>query len=100
MLKYLENKEEKIFAYLTNSTTSIFKNEEFFEYKYIFTECTFLDDVDCCDFKHTCWKDLEPIIKLHPNNMFLLIHFSMRYSEDIIKSFFNKVNFKNITVIL
>jgi ribonuclease Z len=78
---------------------SSFQNEEIFKYKTIIVECTFILDDDihhAIAKKHIHWLHLEPYIKAHPDNDFILIHFSPRYKQTDIKEFFDKVNFPNI----
>jgi ribonuclease Z len=73
---------------LCDTTTSIYEeHKQIFDYKWIICECTFLD-ADTYDLakksKHTHWFDLRDIIVAHPENMFILIHFSMRYDHIVI----------------
>jgi ribonuclease Z len=61
-------------------------------------ECTFIDFLDkktsssssslAKSKQHIHWAGLESIVKLYPKTVFILIHFSLRYSdEDIIQGF-------------
>jgi ribonuclease Z len=72
-------------AYLCDTCETIYdKHQEIFNYPYIMAECTFLEDETyelAKQSKHTHWKNLEKIINAHPNNTFILIHFSMRYDD-------------------
>ena len=38
---------------------------------------------------HIYWGDLLPIVKSHPKNQFILIHFSTRYTDEFITEFFD-----------
>lgn len=97
---------EPILAYLTDTTTNIFtKYPELLTYPYIMTECTFLPiDNDKTDkeiqlansAKHTHWNYLYPIIKSHPEIIFVLIHFSYRYTNDELIHFRDTITDKNI----
>lgn len=75
---------------MCDTTHKVFEmNPEIFKYRNIIVECTFLDDktMDLAhESKHTHWKDLKEIIINHPHNNFILIHFSMRYSDQDILS--------------
>ena len=71
------------------------------EHTTIVTECTFLYDDEMSyersqKTKHTHWKDLQPMIALHPNTMFYLIHFSLKYSTLEIRNFFLQQGYDNI----
>ena len=69
------------------------RNPDLFLYKSIIVECTFLDDDDMIQAlrtKHCHWKTLKPIIESHPQNNFILYHFSTRYKPEDIIFFFNK----------
>lgn len=73
------------FAFLCDTTTKVFElNPELFDYPSIAIECTFFDEETiniAKESKHTHWKDLKPIVEIHPEITFILIHFSMRYSD-------------------
>lgn len=66
-------------------------NQDIFKYPIIMVECTFILE---CDYlkakekKHMHWNDLEPIIRSHPNNNFILYHFSKKYTRESIDEFF------------
>lgn len=82
------------FIYVGDTTESFFTiNPSVFEYKSIIIECTFLEDCDveqAVTTKHCHWKKLKPIIVSHPSVIFILYHFSCRYSPEYIKNFFSK----------
>ena len=45
-----------------------------------------------------CWTDLRPFVLKHQENMFVLNHFSLKYSNTEIKSFFeNEIKIHEIT---
>lgn len=77
-------------VFLCDTTPSIFSRlPELFKYPNIVVECTFLEPESrdlCREAKHTHWHDLEPIIRAHPDNFFILIHFSMRYENVSVES--------------
>ncbi|CAF1250050.1 unnamed protein product [Didymodactylos carnosus] len=81
-----------ILAYLGDTTPLVFAQEpDIFQYKYIMIECTYLYSEDlelAMKNKHSCFTQLKEIITSHPENTFILIHFSLRYSAEEIRSFF------------
>mmetsp|Transcript_8730 Transcript_8730/g.9453 ORF Transcript_8730/g.9453 Transcript_8730/m.9453 type:complete len:299 (-) Transcript_8730:13-909(-) len=86
-----ESVTDNFLIYLGDSTHAVFANPQVFAYRIIVCECTFLkeDDIELADqHKHTAWPNLIPIIKAHPDNTFVLVHFSLRYSEEEINQFF------------
>lgn len=97
---------ENVLAYITDTSTDVFsKQPELFTYQYIFVECTFLPinekNVEkeiklANEAGHTHWNLLYPIMQLHPEITFVLIHFSHRYSIDELTKFKSTVIDKNI----
>jgi ribonuclease Z len=72
-----------------------------FDYPVIITECTFLDDAELARAQrvgHTVWSQLRPIVEAHPENLFVLTHFSLRHSDLEIVEFFEKVKLDNVLV--
>ena len=83
-----------IITYLTDTTIQVFDDHNIFKYKNIIVECTILEEEfkeSAYNHKHIYWGDLLPIIKSHPENNFILIHISIRYNNEDIISFFDKV---------
>jgi ribonuclease Z len=76
----------------------------------VITECTFLienPEIDvatrCERDGHTCWElGLEEVVLANPQTTFVLIHFSLRYSEEEIFAYFRKraeaVNIRNVVI--
>ncbi|KKA29336.1 hypothetical protein TD95_001927 [Thielaviopsis punctulata] len=57
----------------------------------VIVECSFLyaeHIAQARKTKHVYWGDLEPIIRKWPKTTFVLMHFSMRYSDKEIRDFF------------
>lgn len=78
-----------VLAYLLDTTSKVFDQEQVFQFPLIVTEATFLMEDDISDArqkKHTHLFDLLPIILEHPDNKFVLTHFSLRYTDDEILS--------------
>lgn len=63
-------------------------------------ECTFIADEDLYQeikTKHIHWILLQQVISVHPQNHFILYHFSLSYTE-FIKEFFNTYSYTNVTL--
>jgi ribonuclease Z len=59
--------------------------------KVVITECSFLREehrAQADKTKHTIWADLEPVVRRWPRTVFVLTHFSLRYSDDEVRRFF------------
>lgn len=68
-----------------------FAQSDIFKYKNIMVECTFVHDdhlQNARDNQHMHWRDLKPIIESHPDNNFILYHFSRRYKTSYLEKFF------------
>lgn len=87
--------EYNLFCYLGDTTIEVFNDISIFNFCTIIVECTFLYDehLEMAKEKtHMHWSQLQPIILTHPNNFFILYHFSTRYSDKNILYFFeNKI---------
>ncbi|KAH8666552.1 beta-lactamase-like protein [Xylariales sp. PMI_506] len=58
----------------------------------VITECSFLYEEhrgQAEKTKHTMWSDLEKVIRRWPQTTFILMHFSLRYTEKEIRQFFH-----------
>jgi len=88
---------KKKFSYVLDTGIEIFeKNPFLLEYPVAIVECTFLldnnDELEqAIKKKHIHWNQLKPYVVQNPNVLFILVHFSQRYSDSQIKTFFNKV---------
>lgn len=88
-----------LMAYLCDTTSKIFENPEILTFPYIIVECTFLYDHEKeIVRKHIHWIDIRDIISENKQCMFILIHFSMRYSKSEIKEFFSDKTTDNMYV--
>ena len=96
--------EVPLVCYLGDTTHEVFEkkgNEKIFEYPNIIVECSFLekdDMIEATKRHHMHWDLLKEIIEKHPDCHFILIHFSLRYSDSEIEKFFTDKLFKNMTV--
>lgn len=97
-IEFAEEREFPIFCYLGDSTAKVFENFDYAKYPNIICECTYINSDDDKEKtnKHTHWEELEPIIRSHPDNMFILYHFSQRYSSVEIYAFFDKMGCPNL----
>jgi len=84
---------EPILTFLCDTTPQVFEDPAIFTYPTIIVECTNLYDEHehyAVANKHICWTQIRDIVIEHPDNLFVLIHFSMRYSWEEIDEFFEK----------
>ena len=79
-------------AFVWDTTVHILKSSpEILKYPTVMIECTFLyeDDYEqSITKKHIHWKSLRPYIIANPDTLFVLVHFSLRYTEQDIATFF------------
>lgn len=100
-----EQIEEAVLVFLGDTTHEVFdKHAEILQqHDTIMVECTFgLDNPDDNDddekvrqsharaeeTQHMHWDNLRPIVQSHPDTLFLLIHFSLKYSALFLRRFF------------
>ena len=65
------------------------------------SECTYLQDneLELAEKNgHTHYQQLKPLIEANKNTTIVLTHFSARYSDKDILSFFDKENQSNVIV--
>jgi ribonuclease Z len=86
--------EYPLFCYICDTTTKVLETYAGIiqKHKNIFIECSYLYDeheklVD--ENKHVHWKRLMPYVKKYSDKLFILFHFSKRYTNDQIRKFFN-----------
>ncbi len=87
-------------VFVWDTTINVFKtNPGLLKYGVIMIECSFLydDDFDqSLTKKHIHWKSLKPYVIGNSHITFVLIHFSLRYTEQDIASFFKKEGLSNV----
>lgn len=57
----------------------------------VVTECSFLypeHEEQARRTKHTCWRELEGVVRKWRGTTFVLMHFSLRYSDEEVRRFF------------
>ena len=92
----------KQFVFMGDTTTKVFElHPEVFEFPVIFIECTLFGDgleEKAEKTTHVHWNLLKPYVKQHPECLFMLIHFSLRWNESQIEEYFTQESIKeNIT---
>jgi ribonuclease Z len=90
---------EKAIVFVWDTKIEVFQNKEILEYPVVMVECTFFkeDELEVSKEKsHIHWNDLKPIVLEHPEIMFVLVHFSMRYKEQEIIDFFENEDLRNV----
>lgn len=86
--------EFPFFLYLGDTSRQILETERIYAYSTIMIECTFIleEEIQQAEMtQHMHWNDLMPVIRSHPENFFILYHFSQRYKPNEIQEFFAKV---------
>ncbi|KAK4460317.1 beta-lactamase-like protein [Cladorrhinum samala] len=95
-----------VFGFMGDTTTKVFEEEEngggggpmeaALErgIKVVITECSFLWEehrAQAEKTKHTIWGDLEKVVRRWPGTVFVLMHFSMRYTNEDVARFFKEM---------
>ncbi|KAG8160170.1 hypothetical protein KVR01_009706 [Diaporthe batatas] len=86
-----------VFAFLGDTTAATLASEPQWlrdGIPVVITECSFLHEehrAQSIKTKHTIWSDLEGIIRKWPRTTFVLTHFSLRYSDEAVRQFFDKM---------
>ena len=88
-------KEESYLCFMGDTTAKVFQDyPEILNYhKILVVECSFIDEKSgerAKTTKHMHWDDLRPIVASHPETMFVLIHFSLKYSTLSLRLFFHR----------
>ncbi|KAK3899505.1 beta-lactamase-like protein [Staphylotrichum tortipilum] len=85
-----------VFAFLGDTTPAVFSTAPLVDWlagglKVVITECSFLYEGHKTQAErtmHTHWEDLEGVVRRWPGTVFVLTHFSMRYSDGEVAGFF------------
>jgi ribonuclease Z len=89
------------FCFVGDTNEKIFSNEIIFKFPIIIIECSFLYD-DHLQFAkkdhHMHWKYISDYINKYDNIIFILIHFSARYTSEDITNFFSDKLKNNLIV--
>lgn len=99
-IEITETTYEPNIVFVWDTTINVFKaNPGILKYNVIMIECSFLYDDDyeqSLAKKHIHWKSLKPYVVNNPQITFVLIHFSLRYTEPEIASFFKNEGLVNV----
>ena len=85
--------EEPFLCFMGDTTAKVFRDypDILNQHSTVMVECSFIDEKSrqrAATTKHTHWDDLRPFIAAHPGTMFLLTHFSLKYSTLSLRRFF------------
>lgn len=114
-IKLTEEKEYPLFCFLGDTDHKVFYDQRLEKYTTIIVECTFFEkdedrvlkkknntqsemEFDANKKKHMYWNNLKPIIQSRNTTLFILTHFSARYTQKQIHDFFNSQNLSNIHI--
>ena len=83
-----------LLCYLGDTTAQVFdKHPELLrDHSRVVVECSFLDSdsqPNAVRTQHMHWFDLKPIVQAHPSTLFVVTHFSLKYSALLLRTFFN-----------
>jgi ribonuclease Z len=83
---------EPLFTFLGDTTHAVFQRyPEILNTSVLVVECSFLLDKDmkrAQETKHMHWNHLKPLVQSHPQTLFVLTHFSLKYTAYFIREFF------------
>ncbi|KAG7340810.1 metallo-beta-lactamase superfamily protein [Nitzschia inconspicua] len=90
--------EEPFLCFLGDTTVKVFEYhpEILQQHHTVVTECSFLDAASyqrAIQTTHMHWDDLQPHVASHPDTMFLLTHFSLKYPTLSIRQLFRNAQF-------
>lgn len=90
----IDEVEYKQFVFMGDTTVKVFElHPEVFTYSTIFVECSFIQDETekkAISTTHIHWNFLKPFVKENPQCLFVLIHFSLRWSEKQLEEYFRE----------
>ena len=82
------------FAFVGDTHASLFaQSPALLRYPVLITECTFLSESErerADRVGHTLWSQLRPFVVANPQTTFVLIHFSLRHSDQQVIEFFEE----------
>jgi ribonuclease Z len=91
------------FMYVGDTSAAILGNPLLAQYATVIIECTFLEEKDLPRARlttHIHWLHLKPHVLAHPEQHFVLCHFSRRHTPELIRAFFAAEGISNITPII
>lgn len=98
-----DEQEIPLFAFLGDTTEQVFvRHPELLNMPVVLVECSFLDGKEygerAAKTKHLVWDRLEPWVRCAPETTFVLTHFSHRYQEADIHTFFDNIDCPNTII--
>lgn len=100
------SREEPFVCFLGDTTHGVFERYPLLlqQHKIVIVECSFIDDASVERSKvtkHMHWNFLRPFVEAHPRTLFVLTHFSLKYSSLELRRFFcEQSKHKNIHTML
>jgi ribonuclease Z len=85
--------------YLGDTDIRVMSDPRIFTFPIVIVECTFLhvDELERATMtQHIHYRHLAPYLLQYPEVTFILIHFSLRYTEEEIHTFFKDQNHQNV----
>jgi ribonuclease Z len=98
-----ETYEFHAFIYVGDTSAAVLTDPLLGLYKTVIIECTFLAEKDAAraaETYHMHWQQLRPFVLAHPDQHFVLYHFSARYKPDEVRAHFAAENLANVTAIV
>lgn len=88
-----ESQEEPFICFMGDTTSTVFQDhpEILKQHKVVVVECSFIDEGSIERAKittHMHWNGLRPYVAANPKVLFLLTHFSLKYSSLKLREFF------------
>eukprot|EP00797_Seminavis_robusta_P029852 Sro609_g174980.2 (220) ;mRNA; f:17041-17700 len=85
--------ERPLLCYMGDTTAGVFSKhpEILLQMPALVVECSFLDEdslENAKRTKHMHWSELQPLVQGNPNTLFVLTHFSLKYSVLFLRNFF------------
>lgn len=85
--------EEPVLCFLGDTTEVVFERypDLLQQHKVVVVECSFIDDDSLersVQTKHMLWSRLKPHVEAHPQTLFALTHFSLKYKSLDLRNFF------------
>ena len=100
--------ESPMFAFIGDTSVEIFEVDSLFKDQLasipvMFIECTSIQsdvsEAEARERGHVHWSSLEPHVQNNPQTQFVLIHFSVRYKNEVLASFFDEITQKYPNVV-
>ena len=89
------SEEEPLICFMGDTTDVVFSDypEILSQHKVVVVECSFIDEKSLPraeETRHMHWNKLKPHIESNPDTLFVLTHFSLKYSTLSLRTFFRE----------